>query len=118
MRNRTIGIVGVVFVGGLLSAPAASGQEKAQLEHGIKVYAAQKCNTCHLIDGKGKKNGSELDGVGTKLSDAEIREWIVNAKEMTKKTNSKKKPVMKDYRKLPKEDLEALVAYMLSLKKS
>jgi hypothetical protein len=36
---------------------------------------------------------------------------------MTKKTKAERKPVMKSYEKLPKEDIDALVAYMQSLKK-
>ena len=61
-----------------------------------------------------------LDGPDSKLhglSADEIRQWLVNAPEMTKKTNSKRKPVMKNYAKLPKEDIDALVAYMQSLQK-
>jgi mono/diheme cytochrome c family protein len=105
-----------VFVGLLLWGQVAAAQDKAAVEHGIKVYAAQKCNVCHSIEGKGKKTGP-LDGVGSKLSEEEIRQWIVNAKEMTVKTKAKRKPVMKDYSKLPKEDVDGLVAYMQSLKK-
>ena len=116
MRIRRIAVIFAGMVGGLLSASAAYGQDKAQIEHGIKVYAAQKCNVCHSIEGRGKKTGP-LDGVGSKLSEDEIRQWLVNATEMTKKTNSKRKPVMKNYAKLPKEDIDALVAYMQSLKK-
>jgi mono/diheme cytochrome c family protein len=101
----------VIFV-----ARSTSAQDKAAVEHGMKVYAAQKCSTCHSIEGKGKKTGP-LDGVASKLSEAEIREWIVNAPEMTKKTKSTKKPVMKNYAKLPKEDVDGLVAYMMTLKK-
>ena len=113
---RTTAIV-LIVTGGTLFNHAASAQDKALVEHGIKVYAAQKCSTCHLIEGKGKKT-SPLDGVASKLSEGEIREWIVNAAEMTKKTKSTKKPVMKNYSKLPKEDVDALVAYMMTLKKS
>ena len=117
MEIRTIRVICTTFAVGLLSASVAHGQDKAQIDHGIKVYAAQKCNVCHSIDGKGKKTGP-LDGVGSKLSADEIRDWLVNAAEMAKKTSSKKKPVMKNYSKLPKEDVDALVAYMQSLKKS
>jgi mono/diheme cytochrome c family protein len=117
MQIRTIRVICTVFAAGVLSASAVEGQDKAQIDHGIKVYAAQKCNVCHSIEGKGKKTGP-LDGVGSKLSADEIRQWLVNAPEMTKKTNSKKKPVMKNYAKLPKEDIDALVAYMQTLKKS
>ena len=112
---RGVGILGVAAL--LLVAQSASAQDKAKIEHGMKVYAAQKCNVCHSIEGKGKKTGP-LDGVGSKLSEDEIRQWIVNATEMTKKTNAKRKPVMKNYSKLPAEDVDGLVAYMQSLKKS
>jgi mono/diheme cytochrome c family protein len=92
-------------------------QDKAQVERGTKVYAAQKCSVCHSIAGQGKKT-NPLDGVASKLSEPEIRDWIVNAAEMTKKTKSTKKPVMKNYSKLPKDDVDGLVAYMMTLKKA
>lgn len=85
-------------------------------EKGKTVYAAQKCSICHAIAGAGNKN-LPLDGVGKKLSAAEIRAWIVTPKEMEQKTKSGKKPPMPDrYSKLPAADLDALVAYMVSLK--
>jgi mono/diheme cytochrome c family protein len=117
MQKRRMSVVCVVSAGLLVCGRMAIAQDKAAVEHGIKVYAAQKCNVCHSIEGKGKKT-NPLDGVGSKLSEGEIREWIVNAAEMTKKTKSTKKPVMKNYSKLPKEDVDGLVAYMMSLKKS
>ena len=95
------------------SSLVASAQDAKK---GEQVYAAQKCMTCHAISGKGNKN-NPLDGVGAKLSAAEIKEWIVNPKEMTAKTKSTKKPVMPaKYAKLPPADIDALVAYMQSLK--
>jgi mono/diheme cytochrome c family protein len=83
---------------------------------GAEVYNAQKCQQCHSIEGKGKKQ-NPLDGVGKKLSADEIRQWIVNPKEMTAKAKSTKKPPMPaKYTNLPAADLDALVAYMVSLK--
>ena len=71
---------------------------------------------CHSIEGKGGKQ-SALDGVGKKLSADEIRNWIVDPTGMTAKTKSTKKPPMPNrYNKLPAADLDALVAYMQSLK--
>jgi mono/diheme cytochrome c family protein len=95
----------------------ARPQDKAKIDHGMKVYAAQKCAVCHSVEGKGAKRGP-LDGVGTKLSEEEIRQWLVDAPEMTKKTNATRKPLMKNYATLPKEDIDGLVAYLASLKKS
>jgi mono/diheme cytochrome c family protein len=117
MRKARLTTICALFLGFALSARAAGAQDTAKIDHGIKVYAKQKCNVCHSIEGKGAKKGP-LDGVGSKLTEEEVREWLVNAPEMTKKTKSTRKPVMKNYKHLPKEDVDALVAYMMSLKKS
>jgi mono/diheme cytochrome c family protein len=107
----------VVVLGGVLSLPAvAFGQDQALIERGLKVYAEQKCSVCHSIAGKGNVKGP-LDSVGLRLSADEVREWMVHPAEMTKKTKAERKPPMRAYPKLSKEDLDALVAYMLSLKK-
>jgi mono/diheme cytochrome c family protein len=97
-------------------APAVAGQDAAAVKKGESVYGAQKCQTCHAIAGKGNKN-NPLDGVGKKLSADEIRQWIVNPTEMTAKIKSTKKPPMPaKYKGLPAAELDALVAYMASLK--
>jgi mono/diheme cytochrome c family protein len=98
-----------------LGMAATAAAQDAKVAHGQKVYAAQKCSICHSIGGTGNKKGP-LDGVGTKLKAEEVREWMVDAKGMTEKTKSARKPLMKSYM-LPKEDLDALVAYMMTLKK-
>jgi mono/diheme cytochrome c family protein len=100
----------------MTTAHPASAQDDAKVKRGQAVYTAQKCQVCHAIAGKGGKI-SPLDGVGSKLSAAEIEDWIKNPKDMAAKIKSTKKPPMQDkYSKLPAEDLEALVAYMQSLK--
>jgi mono/diheme cytochrome c family protein len=107
----------LVIVGALAAALISTNAiaQDAQIAKGEAVYAAQKCALCHSIGDKGNKKGP-LDGVGSKLAANEIREWMTDAKAMTAKTNSTRKPEMKSYA-LPKEDLDALVAYMVSLKK-
>ena len=99
-----------------LSAGSAAAQDKAQIEKGMKLYADSKCSVCHSIDGKGNAKGP-LDSVGLKLKADEVRQWIVTPAEMTKKANAQRKPPMRAYASLPKDDLDALVAYMMSLKK-
>ena len=88
----------------------------AQVEEGAKVYAAQKCSMCHSIAGVGNKK-LPLDGVGSKLTAAQIREWMVDPVAAAKKANSTAKPAMKAYPNLPKAELDAIIAYMQSLKK-
>ena len=112
---RTLSLAALVLLVGAAKPLAAAGQDDA-VKKGQQVYAAQKCQTCHSIGGKGGKQSS-LDGVGKKLTADEIRQWIVNPTEMTKKSGSTKKPPMPNkYSKLPAADIDALVAYLASLK--
>ncbi len=97
-------------------AAATAAAQDAKVAKGEKVYADQKCALCHSIADKGNKKGP-LDGVGTKLKTDDLRQWIVDAKAMTAKTSSTRKPEMKSYPNLPKEDVDALVAYLQTLKK-
>ena len=101
MKNLCVLAIAVIVI--CVAAPASA---QGAAEKGAAVYAAQKCATCHA-----------LDGIGSKLSADEIRAWIVTPAEMTKKANATRKPPMRAYASLPKEDLDALVAFMASKKK-
>jgi mono/diheme cytochrome c family protein len=102
----------VTAFGSLIALPAAAQDLKAK---GEKVFTDQKCSLCHSVAGKGNVKGP-LDDVGGKLSAADIRAWITDANAMTAKIATPRKPVMKQY-SLPKEDVDALVAYLTTLKK-
>ena len=108
MKAVVIGIVAA-----LAAAPFAAAEDKAA--KGEKVYADNKCAMCHSIGDKGNKKGP-LDGVGSKYSAADLKAWIVDATGMTAKAKAERKPNMKNYN-LPPEDVDALVAYMQTLKK-
>ena len=103
----------VATVSVLLCAMAASAQDVA---HGKQVFADSKCGVCHSIDGQGNKKGP-LDSVGAKLSPEDIRQWIVAAPEMAAKAKADRKPPMKAYTDLSKQDVDDLVAYLSTLKK-
>lgn len=104
------------LVGASALAPtAAYADEKAcpapdceQIELGKRVYRQQRCQVCHSIDGVGSRR-SPLDGVGNRLDAEQIRRWIVAPKEMDPKVRKRA------YDKLPQEELDALVRYMMSL---
>ena len=100
----------ILTVGG-----AASSAAQDAVARGEAVFTAQKCGLCHSVAGKGNAKGPIEEGV-SKLSAAEIREWITDAKGMTAKTKATRKPAMKEFA-LPKEDVDALVAYLSALKK-
>src|SRR5262245_23037436 len=107
-------LVSLGLVVGLAATATAQDVEK-----GKKVYdaAMPKCKTCHAIGGVGNAKGS-LDGVGGKLKADEIKAWLRTPKEMTEKAKATRKPMMPAYGpdKISDADLDALTAYLLSLK--
>jgi mono/diheme cytochrome c family protein len=115
MTSRSVLLATVMVFGAGAAGLKAAGDE-AQVKKGLEVYTAQKCSMCHQIAGKGNKN-APLDGVGGKLSAADIKEWIVDPTAAAAKAKSTKKPPMPaKYKSLPAADVDALVAYMQSLK--
>ncbi len=108
MRAIALGFVFCTAV----AATATAQDAKAK---GEQLFTDQKCTLCHSVGDKGNKKGP-LDDVGSKLTAADIRAWITDAKGMTAKSQATRKPEMKAYA-LPKDDVDALVAYLSSLKK-
>ena len=114
--RRAFSVVALAVGTLILPTLAHAGQDAAAAKKGQEVYAAQKCQGCHNIAGKGYKSNT-LDGIGKKLSADEIRSWITMPKAMATKANSTAKPPMPDrYAKLPAADIDALVAYLQTLK--
>jgi mono/diheme cytochrome c family protein len=116
--GQLLGVLGISLSLSMFSSmsSAASMQDAAQVKQGQQVFNDQKCQICRAIGGKGNKQ-NPLDGVGTKLSAEDIRQWITHPDVMAAKVQSKKKPPMpKTYVKLRAADLDPLVTYLQSLK--
>jgi mono/diheme cytochrome c family protein len=115
-RRRVFGslvaVAGLVLVAGSVFAGAARAPVTAT---GEEVYASQKCSVCHSVDGKGNKK-YPLDGVGSRLSEEDIREWLLNPDAQQAKKGARPLMRMPSYRSLPPEDVDALVGYVKSLK--
>jgi mono/diheme cytochrome c family protein len=112
--NRYLIATSVALGLGLAWAGSASADDT---ERGKEVYAEQKCKLCHSIAGEGNKKGS-LDDVGSRVSAEDMKAWHRDPAAMTQKAGAERKPQMKKYppEKLSDEDLDALVAYLLTLK--
>ena len=116
-RLVVVGVAGMTLGLGAV----AMAQDAALIEKGKKVYAEAKpmaCKACHAVAGAGNAKGP-LDGVGSKLKAEEIKAWMRTPKDMAAKAKAERKPPMPAYpvEKLSDEDLDALTAYLLSLKK-
>ena len=118
--TRTLGAIAVAMA---LAGPAAAAQAPdAKLAgEGKKLYATYKCDKCHQIDGRGSKKGP-LDGVGTKLTAADLKKWLTSPTEMEAKLEKKPKGTdAMSYalktKGIEPAEIDALVAYMQTLTK-
>ncbi|HEX7281367.1 MAG TPA: cytochrome c [Vicinamibacterales bacterium] len=100
----------IASLGVLLMTPGSGWAQ------GEELYQKNKCSLCHSVGGKGNAKGP-LEGVGSKYSAAELKLWITSPAEMAKKHNATRKPPMKSFASLPAADVDALVAYLQTLKK-
>src|SRR5580765_627392 len=114
MTRLMIALAGVAFVGGTLLAAAGQAPKIAA---GKAIYDGNTCKTCHLAEGKGNKL-YPLDGISAKMTDADLRKWITSPIEMEAKLKTAPKVKMSAMwkKKLSDADVDALVAYIKSLK--
>lgn len=109
MAMVTMGFAALMLVAGPLAA------QDAKVKKGAEAFTTLKCTKCHSIAGKGNAKG-KLDEVGSKLTPAEIKQWIEDPTTMAAKQKETRKPAMKKT-PMSKDDEDALVAYLSTLKK-
>jgi len=104
----------VLVLGAVLAASRVTAAEEA-VARGKRLFTESRCTMCHSVEGKGNPKGPQ-DGVGAKLTPAELRRWLVEPKVMAAKAKAVRKPPMPSFETLKSEDLDALVAYLATLK--
>lgn len=102
---------GVILLAWALPASA----QNATVAKGEQLFAAQKCSICHAVAGKGNAK-HPLDGAGTRLTADMAKLWLTDPKAAEAKAGKKAMPPMKSFASLPAADIDALVAYVMSLK--
>jgi len=110
--------VAILFVVSLLVAQRGN-PEAAAAAAGRRVYDQHKCATCHMIAGQGNVR-FKLDHVASRLSERDLRRWLTDTAEMERALPTQPAIRMSEWleanRKITDADLEALVAYLSSLK--
>jgi len=97
----------------------AQQPDPAKAAAGQKVFETQKCGTCHAVKEGEKKPAGSLVGVSQKMSDADIKKWLTDTAAMEAKLPKKPAMSMATFmktHKLADADVDALVAYMKTLK--
>jgi cytochrome c oxidase subunit 2 len=120
IRVITIGTMAALALSGAVSLramPQAKLAQKSPAKSTVKgdavkgrdTFVAQRCVLCHKIDGSGGVLGPDLTAVGTRRNAAWLYEYL--PKPQAAKPENKMPPVA-----VKGQDLDDLVAYLLSLK--
>ena len=116
VRVAALGLMAALVLSGAVSVrageqakPAQKSVVKGDAINGKDVFTAQKCVLCHKIDGSGGVLGPDLTAVGTRRNAAWLYEYL--PKPQATKPENKMPPVA-----VKGQDLDDLVAYLLSLK--
>lgn len=117
MKRVLIAMMGAV----LLSGTTLLGQDAKKVGDGKKLWDQKECAKCHTIAGKGERQSkySALDDVGARMKEADIRMWMKDPKKMEADLDHTPKTKMSSkiaQMKLTDADIDALTAYMLTLK--
>ena len=88
--------------------------DSKRIETGRQIYMQQNCGFCHSIAGQGNPR-NPLDGVGTKRTASELRDFITGADTLQSVLTTSIRKMKQRYRELSADELTALVIYMQSL---
>ena len=106
-------IAGAVVVAAVIAAgvapAAAPTTQRGNAAQGAKVYAAQKCDTCHVIGDVGGKLGPELTSIGTKRTATWLEKYLLDPRAFNP---DGKMPLQA----VKGQELKDLVAYLVTLK--
>jgi cytochrome c553 len=109
----------VLTIGAIAFCSTISVFAQDKAADGKKVYDAKKCSLCHTISGAGGKMSTDLTNIATKLKAEDIKKWLTDAVTMEKSLAKKPSMPMSSYlktNKLTDADVDALMAYMATLK--
>lgn len=87
---------------------------RPEVSRGQEIYGEQGCSACHAIAGSGNPRNA-LDGVGSRRSRAELREWITGTGGATEQLAPAVVKRKQRYQSLPPAELENLVTYLATL---
>ena len=88
-----------------LTLACGPGAARAQAPSGQDLVERLSCQGCHALSGQGGDHGPAWDGVGQRLSPADIRKHIVSPKKG-----------MPNFAHLRPDELQAVVEYLSGIK--
>jgi mono/diheme cytochrome c family protein len=111
IRNRMLTLIVLTASTLWLSAPLAgtASADGGKAQQGGKIFADRQCTACHTVHGKGGNVGPDLTKVGARRDEAWLKKFLPAP------ASVKPGVIMPPFQGTP-EELDALTAYLLSLK--
>ncbi|HET6604215.1 MAG TPA: c-type cytochrome [Xanthomonadaceae bacterium] len=88
--------------------------DATRIARGRELIQSRGCLRCHAVGGIGNPR-SPLDRAAARRDAAALREWTLATGEAADALPARARAVKQDYRDLPHEDLDALIAYLQDL---
>ena len=108
-RMRTLIVLTASTLWLLATVAGTASAEGEKIQQGEKIFANRQCTVCHAVHGKGGNVGPDLTKVGDRRDGAWLKKFLPAP------TSVKPGVIMPPFQGTP-EELDALVAYLLSLK--
>jgi mono/diheme cytochrome c family protein len=106
MRALIVMTASIWMLAPLAGTASAQG---GKVQQGEKIFTSRQCTACHTVHGKGGEVGPDL----TKVGDRRDETWL--KKFLPAPASVKPGVIMPPFQGTP-EELDALIAYLLSLK--
>jgi len=91
-------------------------QDSQETRLGESIYHREGCNACHKVFGNGYAYGPSLDGIGSRRTQDWLQRYLTAPWPGVSKRRYRTE--MPAYDKLPAEELEPLIGYLLALKEA
>jgi mono/diheme cytochrome c family protein len=89
--------------------------DPAQVARGRVVYQEEGCAGCHAVGGEGNPR-IPLDGIGARLDAEQLLHWTIAAPEVAEQMPRRTAMMKQGYADLDQADLDALMAYLGTLR--
>jgi mono/diheme cytochrome c family protein len=114
-HNRGASAEGSSEFATLPSPPEKPHASASEIVRGRMVFQEQNCTACHSIEGTGNPR-YPLDGVADRLKAGELPAWITGTGQAAGLLPASIVKRKQRYQQLPETDLNALVAFLSSVK--
>lgn len=100
----------ILFLSGIFSVAIAATDDAPQIDPALELIHVMGCKGCHIINGDGGSQTTDLTHIGSRLTAKQIEI------QLTADPATRTKGFMPSYSSLPKDDLQRICDYLYNLR--